>query len=94
LSSSANADLPVWHETSGRYLDVTIGEPLPEWDDALDAKRPRKPVRDREQIWTAGQLRTSSTWPRAIGCSPSTIWPPTPVLAEGSCSTCAGTTSI
>jgi hypothetical protein len=30
-------NLPVWHETSGRYLDPASGEFLPTWDDALDA---------------------------------------------------------
>src|SRR5262249_61852688 len=29
--------LPVWHETSRRYLDPETGELLLDWDDALDA---------------------------------------------------------
>jgi hypothetical protein len=32
-----DGELPIWHGTSGRYLDPTTGEFLPTWDDALDA---------------------------------------------------------
>ena len=32
--------LPVWHETSGNYLDPDTGEVLPAWDDAVDAIGP------------------------------------------------------
>ena len=32
--------LPVWHESTGRYLDPKTGELLPEWDDALDGIGP------------------------------------------------------
>jgi len=35
-----DANLPVWHEPSGRYLDPATGEFLPAWDDALDAIGP------------------------------------------------------
>jgi hypothetical protein len=34
------ANLPVWHEASGRYLDPTTGAFLPAWDEALDAIGP------------------------------------------------------
>jgi hypothetical protein len=32
-----DAHMPVWHETSGQYLDPATGAFLPTWDDALDA---------------------------------------------------------
>ena len=32
--------LPVWHESSGNYLDPGTGEVLPTWDQALDAIGP------------------------------------------------------
>jgi hypothetical protein len=32
-----DANLPIWHEPSGSYLDPATGEILPTWDDALDA---------------------------------------------------------
>jgi replication initiator protein RepSA len=32
-----DANLPVWHEASGNYLDPATGELLPTWDQALDA---------------------------------------------------------
>jgi hypothetical protein len=32
-----DANLPVWHEASGNYLDSATGEVLPHWDEALDA---------------------------------------------------------
>ncbi|HUY47889.1 MAG TPA: replication initiator [Streptosporangiaceae bacterium] len=32
-----DANLPVWHEASGNYLDPATGEVLPTWDQALDA---------------------------------------------------------
>jgi Replication initiator protein, pSAM2 len=32
--------LPVWHEPTGRYLDLATGELLTDWDDALDAIGP------------------------------------------------------
>ena len=35
-----DAHLPVWHDSSGRFLDPTTGELLPTWDDALDAIGP------------------------------------------------------
>ena len=35
-----NERLPVWHETSGNYLDPDTGEVLPAWDDAVDAIGP------------------------------------------------------
>jgi hypothetical protein len=34
------AELPVWHEPSGRYVDPVTGELLPTWDEALDAIGP------------------------------------------------------
>jgi hypothetical protein len=35
-----DAELPVWHEASGRYVDKATGEFLPAWDEALDAIGP------------------------------------------------------
>jgi hypothetical protein len=35
-----DANPPVWHEATGRYLDPATGEFLPTWDDALDAIGP------------------------------------------------------
>ncbi|MGH3276955.1 MAG: hypothetical protein ACRDNZ_21840 [Streptosporangiaceae bacterium] len=32
-----DANPPVWHESSGRYLNRATGAFLPTWDDALDA---------------------------------------------------------
>jgi hypothetical protein len=32
--------LPEWHESSGRYVDLATGELLPSWDEALDAIGP------------------------------------------------------
>jgi hypothetical protein len=35
-----DANPAVWHEPTGRYLDPTMGEFLPTWDEALDAISP------------------------------------------------------
>jgi hypothetical protein len=33
----SDGKLPAWHEASGNYFDLTTGELLPTWDQALDA---------------------------------------------------------
>jgi hypothetical protein len=40
-----DAELPIWHEPSGNYLDPATGEVLPTWDQALDA------ISDRDDPW-------------------------------------------
>ena len=35
-----DANLPLWHEASGNYIDPATGELLPTWDQALDAIGP------------------------------------------------------
>jgi hypothetical protein len=40
-----DGELPVWHQSSGNYLDPATGEVLPTWDQALDA------IGDQDDPW-------------------------------------------
>jgi hypothetical protein len=63
--------LPVWHESTGRYIDADTGEFLPSWDDALDAigpyDLPLHTVRFGSRFDAKGLLAGTKDTNRAIG---------------------------
>jgi hypothetical protein len=63
--------LPVWHESSGRYLDPATGEFLPSWDEALNAisagDQPRHVARFGAKFDAQGVLAGSKDAARCIG---------------------------
>jgi hypothetical protein len=66
-----DASLPVWHESSGRYLDPDTGAFLPTWDEALDAigpeAEPLHVARFGERFDAQGVLAGSRDSARCIG---------------------------
>jgi hypothetical protein len=63
--------LPVWHESSRRFLDPGTGELLPAWDEALDAigpdDQPRHVVRFGTKFDAQGVLAGSKAASKCIG---------------------------
>jgi hypothetical protein len=66
-----DGELPVWHETSGNYLDPATGEVLPTWDQALDAlgddSEPFHVARFGERFDAQGLLAGSRDANKCIG---------------------------
>ena len=65
------ADLPVWDENTGTYLDPATGEILPSWDEALDAigdeDEPLHVSRFGDRFDAQGVLAGSTDTSRCIG---------------------------
>jgi hypothetical protein len=65
------ANLPIWHEPTGRYFDPATGEILPTWDEALDAlsldAEPLHVARFGSRFDAKGVLAGSKDTARCIG---------------------------
>jgi len=66
-----DANLPIWHEASGNYLDPATGELLPTWDQALDVigdeDEPLHVARFGDRFDAQGVLAGSRDANRCIG---------------------------
>ena len=64
-------ELPVWHDETGRYVDLATGEVLPTWDEALDGigpyDLPWHVARFGERFDAQGVLAGSPQAARCIG---------------------------
>jgi hypothetical protein len=66
-----DGSLPMWHESSGSYIDPATGEVLPTWDQALDAigghDQPQHIARFGDRFDAQGVLAGSRDAARCIG---------------------------